>query len=145
MNIPHLTIKRPDGWEYWFEKDGRKICKGGYKEPLSDDQIAAIDDSIVIPEPVIDNTPDIEMASYAVVTLKALSTSVEIPNEAKVVLEQAANTVTDKAGVAPDLGEATTFTTLKLIEKLELKGEYATAEWLKGLLTQIQQINGGKI
>ena len=146
MNIPHLTIKRPDGWEYWFEKDGTKIGKGRFKTPLTDEEITALDNSIVITHPVpIQEEPDLEMAAYAVVTLKALSTSVVILPQYLSVLEDAANTVKDKAGISPDLGESATFTTLKLIEKLEFKGDFETAKYLKGLLTNIQQINGGKI
>jgi hypothetical protein len=141
MNIPHLTIKRPNGWEYWFDKDEQKICKGGFKTPLTDEEITALDTSIIItpPEP-IQEEPDLEMAAYAVVTLKALATSTVIPSEYLSVLEDAATTVKDKAGVSPNLGESATFTTLKLIEKLELKGEYPTAEYLKGLLANIQHI-----
>lgn len=146
MLIPHLTVKRPNGWEYWFEKNGTKICKGGYASELSDEDITSIDDSIIIIEPETKpDEPDLEMASYAVVTLKALSTSNIIPPQYLSILESAANVVTEKAGVNPDLGESTTFTNLKLIEKLELKGEFETANYLKGLLSNIQQINGGKI
>ena len=146
MVIKHLTVKRPNGWEYWFEKDGNKICKGGFKTPLTDEELTALDNSIIIKAPApTQEEPDLEMAAYAVVTLKALSTSVVIPPQYLSVLEDAANAVNDEAGVNPDLGEATTFTTLKLIEKLELKGKFETAEYIKGLLVNIQQINGGKI
>lgn len=146
MYIQHLTIKRPNGWEYWFDKEGTKICKGGFKNPLTAEEITALDNSIVITPPThIQEEPDLEMASYAVVTLKSLGTSVIIPPQYLSVLEDAANAVTDKAGVKPDLGEATTFTTQKLIDRLEAKGEQPTADYLKGLLSMIQQINGGKI
>ena len=146
MNIQHLTVKRPNGWEYWFEKDGNKICKGGFKTPLTDEEITALDNSIIITPPTpVQEEPDLEMAAYAVVTLKSLGTSVVIPPQYLSVLEDAANTVTDKAGVKPDLGEATTFTTQKLIDRLEAKGEQPTADYLRGLLAMIQQINGGKI
>lgn len=146
MLIPHLTIKRPNGWEYWFEKDGTKICKGGFKEPLTDAEITALDESIIIkaPEPVVEE-PDLETAALAVVTLKALSTSTVIPPELLGALEQLTTGITTEAMINPDLGVSATVTATKLIERLNAKGSFELSAQISQALQIVQQINGGKI
>lgn len=145
MNIPHLTIRRPNGIEYWFEKDGTKICKGGFKTPLTDEEIIALDNSIIIkaPEPIVEE-PDLETAALAVVTLKALSTSVVIPPALIMALEQLTAGVTSEAKIVPDLGVSATVTATKLLDRLEAKGS-PLASQIRQALDYVKTINGGLI
>jgi len=151
-NIPHLSVKRPNGYEYWFNvSEGENYLKISRIEKLEIQDLNTYMENMklqlakvfAVNTPV--EEPDLETAALAVVTLKALSTSTEIPVELIGALEQLTNGVKQDSKSDPDLGESATVTATKLIDRLEAKGSFDLAAQIKQALAYVSTINGGKI
>lgn len=153
-NIPKLTVKRPNGFEYCFDctEDDKSIkIFRTYKQELTlteldekmEELLIVCKDSLKTVEEVV--KPDLENAALAIIISKALSTSVEIPPELKYILDIEANKIAAKSGIVPDLGVSATVATQKLIDSFQLKGDTETVQSLQQLLQFVSSINGGII